>query len=140
MPVEDHVFGTFDLAEADDIHVAKLVVERPGRLAVRTDMRRRGQLVVSGADIDLADDPVLVLEPADVDCGRQQQSECQDHAVDAAHVAEVGQPIDDHEHDQCSDQRLHHRALTPSQADTAQHGRGEHRDLQAHPDVPARGS
>ena len=78
-----------------------------------------------------------VLQPADVDHRGQQQDGGQHHAVVAAQQRHRGQAVDDQQHNQRTDQSLHHRALAAPQADAAQHGSRQHRHFQADADVAA---
>ena len=137
--VEDHVFRAFDAAQADDLDALQLVVQRPRRAAVGRRRRRRRHAVVGGADVDLVDDAVLVLQPADVDHRGQQQDGGQHHAVVAAVQRHRGQAVDDQQHDQRAHQRLHHRTLAAAEADAAEHARRQHGDLEADADVAAGG-
>ena len=124
---------------ADQRHVAQLVVLRE-RPAAGRGRNRRGQPVKGRADIDLADDAVAVLQPADVDHGGDQQDGRQHHAVDAAAHRQRGQAIDHEQHDQRADQRLGDRALAAAEADAAEHGRGQHGHLEPDADIAADGA
>ena len=82
--IEDDVFRRLDAAEADQRHVAQLVVLRrtaplPGSVEAAAAQPMEGR-----ADIDLADDAVAVLQPANIDGGGDQQDAGQHHAIDAA--------------------------------------------------------
>ena len=137
--VEDDVLRRLDAAEPDQRDVAQLVVLREGPAAGRGRGRRR-QRMEGRADIDLADDAGAVLQPADVDGGGDQQHAGQHHAVDAARDRQRGHAVDQEQHDQSSDQRLGDRALAAAEADAAEHGRGQDRDLEADADVAADGA
>ena len=84
VPVEDDVLGRLDPAEPDQRHVAQLVVLLERSALADLGRRRRRQVVVGRADIDLADDAGAVLLPADVDHRGDEQDARERHAVDAA--------------------------------------------------------
>ena len=118
LAVEDHVLGRLDPAEPDSVDVAQPVVQRERRLPL--SVVGGGGRVIGRADIDLADDAVAVLHPADVDHRREQQDARQHHAVDAAGRGERGEAVGDQQHDQRADQRLGHRSLAAAEADAAE--------------------
>ena len=137
--IEDNIFRRFDAANADQRDVAQLVILRE-RPAAGCGRNRRGQPMKSRTDIDLADDAVAVLQPADVDHGGNQEDGREHHAVDAAAHRQRGHAVDQKQHDQRADQRLGNRAFAAAEADAAQHRCRQDSYLQPDADIAADGA
>ena len=133
--IEDDVLGCFDAPEPDQRHIAQLVVQRVAPCTLLAAIRCRSELVVSRADVNLADDALPVFQPAHVDHRCQHQDGGQHHADHAARSRHRRQPVGDQQHQQRTDQRLRDRTAPATQADAAQHGGRQYQHLHADADV-----
>ena len=135
--IENDVLRRLDPAEPDQRHVAQPVVLLERSALADLGRRRRRQVVIGRADIDLADDAGAVLLPADVDHRRDEQDAGERHPVEAAASVHRRQAIGDQQNDQRADRRLGHRSLAAAKRDAAEHCRSQHDHLEPDADVAA---
>ena len=92
--VENDVFGSVDLAQANDLGVAEAVVHRIGRRRGRIEERSGRQSQIAGRHIDLGLEALSPFAPAHVDGDRQQQHQADHHRRRAGLNSEPDEPVD----------------------------------------------
>ena len=111
LAIEDDVFGTFDLIEADRLCTDQPVVLRKWRTGCPRlidgagDKRQHGRI-----DVDLLDDLAAVLGPFDVDADGDEKNDAGDRGGDVAGNADADEAVRQHEDDDRADHRPPDRA------------------------------
>ena len=121
--IENDVLGTVNLAEADDLHLAKAVVHRVGRRERRRNRGAGGQGEIGRRHIDFGAQAMPPLAPSDVDGDGEQEHEADHHRGGAVFKPKTDEPIRQQRNDDRAHQGLADRAAAAADAVAAKNRR-----------------